>query len=155
MKSTLAAPSLARSGAGQAGSDSLRVRPMRPGNAVPAWYSFSAIEVSLPVQSSLRIVPIRPAHVVGRATTWKAYAGSPVDATPRGFETVSATRGAWPTGAGPSAWPSRRRAPSRLAVWRRAPLAAGDALPERARSGERSRRIWHSRPHHGEVKLTR
>src|SRR5262245_20300504 len=52
MKSTLAAPSLARSGAGQAGSDSLRVRPMRPGKVVPGLYSFSAIAVVSPCLSS-------------------------------------------------------------------------------------------------------
>jgi len=43
MKSTLGAPSFARSGAGQAGLDSPTVRPITPGNAVPGLYSTIAL----------------------------------------------------------------------------------------------------------------
>jgi hypothetical protein len=43
MNSTLGAPSLARSGSGQAGSDWSTVRPMTPVKAVPGLYSFSAM----------------------------------------------------------------------------------------------------------------
>src|ERR1700722_16822484 len=46
MKRTLGAPSLARSGDGQAGSDSPIVRPMRPGKVVPGLYSLSAMHPS-------------------------------------------------------------------------------------------------------------
>jgi hypothetical protein len=40
MNSTLGAPSLARSGYGQAGSDWSSVRPITPGKMVPDLYSF-------------------------------------------------------------------------------------------------------------------
>jgi len=43
MKSTLGAPSLARTGFGQAGSDRSKVRPITPGNDVPGLYSFNDI----------------------------------------------------------------------------------------------------------------
>jgi hypothetical protein len=43
MKSTLEAPSLARSGSGQAGSDWSTVRPIMPGKVVPRLYSFNDI----------------------------------------------------------------------------------------------------------------
>src|SRR5262249_51482595 len=46
MKSTFGAPSFARRGAGQAGSDSPTVRPMRPGKVVPGLYSFNAMSIS-------------------------------------------------------------------------------------------------------------
>src|SRR4029079_18907410 len=42
MNSTLGDPGLARSGRGQAGDDSPTVRPITPGNAVPASYSLIA-----------------------------------------------------------------------------------------------------------------
>ena len=42
-KITLGVPSLARTGCGQAGSDSDTVRPITPGNAVPGLYSFIGI----------------------------------------------------------------------------------------------------------------
>src|SRR5436190_12108790 len=41
MNKTLGAPSLARSGSGQAGLETSNVRPMTPGNAVPTLYSLS------------------------------------------------------------------------------------------------------------------
>src|SRR5579864_8800127 len=43
MKRTFDAPAFARTGSGQAGSDSLIVRPMTPGNAVPRGYSLIAM----------------------------------------------------------------------------------------------------------------
>src|SRR5690349_18647823 len=48
MNSTLAAPGAARSGLGQAGSDSSKVLPMTPGNLVPGVYSFNVTCASPP-----------------------------------------------------------------------------------------------------------
>jgi hypothetical protein len=47
MNKTLAAPSLARGGSGQAGSDWSWVRPTTPVKAVPGLYSFKDILFSL------------------------------------------------------------------------------------------------------------
>src|SRR5215467_10804681 len=43
MKSTFGAPSLARLGAGHAGVETSNVRPITPGNACPALYSFNGM----------------------------------------------------------------------------------------------------------------
>ena len=47
MNSTLGAPSFARNGSGQAGSDTSKVRPLTPLNAVPGLYSLRAIKILL------------------------------------------------------------------------------------------------------------
>src|SRR5215471_17336173 len=43
MKSTFGAPSLARLGAGHAGLETSKVRPITPGNACPSLYSFNGM----------------------------------------------------------------------------------------------------------------
>jgi hypothetical protein len=45
-KITLGAPFLARTGWGQAGSDSDTVRPITPGKVVPGLYSFRVIVIA-------------------------------------------------------------------------------------------------------------
>lgn len=47
MDSTLGAPSFARNRSGQAGSDTSKVRPLTPLNAVPGLYSLRAIKILL------------------------------------------------------------------------------------------------------------
>src|SRR5215471_8095735 len=42
MNSTFVDPGFARTGAGHAGELSAMVRPIRPGNVVPGWYSLSS-----------------------------------------------------------------------------------------------------------------
>src|SRR5262249_34783338 len=91
MNNTLGAPSRARVGAGHAGLDTSKVRPITPGNAWPALYSFSDIDVLLVPSRELfemaghdRRPRLRrilcPAIVLGRPAEGHSTAGGAVPA---------------------------------------------------------------------------